>query len=82
MQNKYEQDPYIVVWVNQYGDVCRIRPVKGGQEKTVNRKYLLLDPVAEPESDSERSDEDSICDVVVSDAGVRRNSLQTLARKE
>ena len=69
LQNKYEQDPYIVVWVNQYGDVCRIRPVKGGQEKTVNRKYLLLDPVAEPESDSERSDEDSICDVVVSDAG-------------
>ncbi len=69
LQNKYEEDPYIVVWVNQCGDVCRIRPVSGGQERTVNRKYLLLDPLAEPESDSEGSDGDSMYDVIVSDSG-------------
>lgn len=60
IQDKYERAPYKVVWVNQHGDVYRIRPVNGGQEKTVNRKYLMLDPLAESDLEStDNSDEDS-----------------------
>ena len=52
LRDKYEKDSYVVIWVNEHGDVCHIRPVKGGQERTVNRKHLLLDPLAETESES------------------------------
>ena len=72
LQDKYERDPYIVTWVNEHRDVYHIRPMKGGTEKTVNRKYLRLDPWAEsePEGDSEESDKDSEWDIVTEATGI------------
>ena len=42
----------------------RIRPLDGGPEKTVNRKYLRLDPLAESDSGLELSDESEF-DVII-----------------
>ena len=58
----FERDPYVVVWINEHNDVYRIRPLKGGPERVVNRKLLRLDPFAESETENESdegSDEDS-----------------------
>lgn len=35
IQDRYEREPYVVVWTNEQGDVYKIRPVNGGGEKTV-----------------------------------------------
>lgn len=66
LQDKYERNPYIVTWVNEHGDVYHIRPIGGGTERIVNRKYLRLDPMAElePECVSVESDDDSDWDMV------------------
>ena len=44
LADRYHREKYVVVWVNPEGDVCTIRPVHGGQTKTVNVKYLTGDP--------------------------------------
>ena len=55
--------------MDQYGRV------NGGQEKTVNRKYLLLDPLAEAVSDSgddyDGSSEDDF--LIMPSAGLRQD---------
>lgn len=43
LADKFFRDPYIIVEINEEGDVCRIRPDHGGM-KTVNRRLLILDP--------------------------------------
>ena len=66
LEDAYGRESYTVVWKNEQDDVYRIRPVNGGQEKTVNRKYLRLDPLAEAESGGESDfSDDSEWDVVV-----------------
>ena len=44
LADKFIRDPYVIVGVNVDGDVCHIRPVHGGDIKTVNRRLLTLDP--------------------------------------
>ena len=47
IQDVYESDRYVVVWHNEEEDVYAIRPVKGGNEKVVNRRLLRVDPVVQ-----------------------------------
>ena len=64
LKDAYDRKPYVVTWKNAHDDVYRIRPLDGGPEKTVNRKYLRLDPLAESDSGSELSDESEF-DVII-----------------
>lgn len=63
LEDKYNREPFIVVWVNEEGDVYNIRPVMGGPAQTVNRKQLIEDPredllpTVEEEPDNYLSDE-------------------------
>ena len=59
LQDKYEHDPYVVTWVNEHGDVYKIRPMTGGPEVTINRKYLRIDPTTESESESDQPSDES-----------------------
>ncbi len=47
LENHFETEPYVVVNVNSHRDVFTIRPIKGGHERVVNRKYLRICPVTE-----------------------------------
>ena len=44
LADKYHRDRYIVVGVNPEKDVYQIRPLHGGEVRSVNRKLLLADP--------------------------------------
>ncbi len=59
LEDVYGRESYTVVWRNEQSDVYRIRPVNGGSERTVNRKYLRMDPLAVTESGEESDSSDS-----------------------
>ena len=61
LANAHESNPYIVVGVNEHGDVYHIRPLLGGDQKTVQRKVLRLCPLESGESSlhSESGSDDS-----------------------
>ncbi|XP_038053942.1 uncharacterized protein LOC119726358 [Patiria miniata] len=59
LQDKYEHDPYVVTWVNEHRDVYKIRPITGGPEVPINRKYLRIDPTTESDPDSDKHSDES-----------------------
>ena len=48
--------------INSEGDVCRIRPLQGGSERTVHRKLIKLHPseVSDRESSEESSSDEEL----------------------
>lgn len=61
--DKYSRDPYVVLNVNNDGDVYTTRPLLGGATQTVNRRLLVLDPRGEePEDDSEVEEMVDLCE--------------------
>ena len=73
LEDAYGRESYTVVWKNEQDDVYRIRSVNGGQEKTVNRKYVRLDPLAEAEFVDESFFSDDLeWDVVVTKPTVKK----------
>ena len=63
LQDKYEHNLDVVTWVNEYEDVYKIRPMTGGPEVTINRKYLRKDPMTESDSESENPSDESDDDI-------------------
>jgi hypothetical protein len=80
LADKFERDPYVVVWINEHSDVFRIRPLKGGPERVVNRKLLRLDPFAESdtENESDESDGDSDWEVLHTEPSGDQSLVQDL----
>ena len=46
LSDKFHRDPYVVISINEEGDVYDIRPTHGGPVKRVNKKLLLIHPRA------------------------------------
>ena len=44
LADKYHKETFVIVHVNEQGDVYTVRPVLGGRTQTVNRKLLVKDP--------------------------------------
>ena len=61
LANAYESTPYVVVGVNDHGDVYHIRPLLGGEQKSVHRRLLRVCPpeFGESSSNSETESDDS-----------------------